>query len=68
MTRIYDGTGDGLGGKGSGGGTGHGGDGVGSGGFSGISVLVGESLLLQRFAVNLIDANGTTDEIPIFLV
>ena len=62
------GTGGGFGGKGSGGGTGgrrswcrwkrilwHG-------------ALVKESLLLQRFAVNSIDANKAADKIPILLI
>jgi hypothetical protein len=52
-----DGDGDGFGGNGSGGGTGGGGVGLGGDGFSGMGALVKESLLLQRFAVNLINAN-----------
>ena len=62
------GTGGGLGGKGSGGGTGHGGPGVGGDGLSGICVPIRESLLLQRFAVNLINANEAADKIPILLI
>jgi len=62
------GTGGGLGGKGSGGGTGHGGPGVGGDGLSGICVPIRESLLLQRFAVNLINANEAADKIPIPLI
>ena len=62
------GTGGGLGGKGSGGGTGHGGPGVGGDGLSGICVPIRESLLLQRFAVNLINANKAADKIPILLI
>ena len=62
------GTGGGLGGKGSGGGTGHGGPGVGGDGLSGICVPIRESLLLQRFAVNLINANKAADKIPILFI
>ena len=62
------GAGDGFGGNGSGGGTGHGGVGLGGDGFSGIGALVKESLLLQRFAVNLINANNAADKIPVLLI
>ena len=62
------GAGDGFGGKGSGGGTGGGGVGLGGDGFSSHGALVKESLLLQRFAVNSIDANETADKIPILLI
>ena len=57
-----------MGGNGSGGGTGDGGAGLGGDGLSGIGVPVRESLLLQRFAVNLINANKTADKIPILLI
>ena len=62
------GTGGGFGGKGSGGGAGDGGAGLGGDGISGIVFPIGESFLLQRFAVNFINANGTTNKIPIFLI
>jgi hypothetical protein len=58
--------GDGFGGNGSGGGTGGGGVGVGGDGFSGMELSL-ESLLLQRFAVNLINANEAAYKIPILL-
>ena len=62
------GAGDGFGGKGSGGGTGGGGVGLGGDGFSSMEALVKESLLLQGFAVNSIDANEAADKIPILLI
>jgi hypothetical protein len=62
------GTGGGFGGKGSGGGTGGGGLGLGGEGLCGIAVPVRESLLLQRFAVNLINADKAADKIPILLI
>jgi hypothetical protein len=65
---TYAGFAEGLGGKGSGGGTGGGGVGLGGDGFSGMEALVKESLLLQRFAVNSIDANVAADKIPILLI
>jgi hypothetical protein len=61
------GTGGGFGGNGSGGGTGDGGAGLGGDEVSGI-VPIRQSLLLQRFAVNLINANKATDKIPILLI
>jgi hypothetical protein len=65
---TYAGFAEGLGGKGSGGGTGGGGVGLGGDGFSGMEALVKESLLLQRFAVNLINANHAAYKIPVFLI
>jgi hypothetical protein len=62
------GTGGGFGGNGSGGGAGAGGVGLGGDGFSGIGISIRESLLLERFAVNLVDANKTADKIPILLI
>jgi len=62
------GTGGGFGGRGSGGGAGDGGPGLGGDGVSGIGVPVRESLLLKRFAINLINANKAADEVPIFLI
>ena len=62
------GTGSGFGGKGSGGGAGDGGAGLGGDGISGIGAPFRESLLLQRFAVNLINANEAADKIPILLI
>ena len=59
------GAGDGFGGKGSGGGTGSGGVGLGGDGFSGMEPSLKESILLQWFAVNLINANKAADKIPI---
>ena len=62
------GDGDGFGGNGSGGGTGGGGVGLGGDGFCGMGALVKESLLLQRFAVNPINANKAAYKIPVLLV
>ena len=62
------GAGDGFGGKGSGGGTGSGGVGLGGDGFSGMEPSLKESILLQWFAVNLINANEAADKIPILLI
>ena len=41
---------------------------MGGDGFSAMKFSLGESVLLQRFAVNLIDADKAADEIPIFLI
>lgn len=62
------GTGGGFGGNGSGGGVGVGGVGFGGDGVSGIGYPSKESSLLQPFAVNLINANKTSDKIPVFLI
>jgi hypothetical protein len=62
------GAGDGFGGNGSGGGTGGGGVGLGGDGFSGMELSLKESLLLQRFAVNLINANKAAYKIPVLLI
>ena len=62
------GTGGGFGGNGSGGGVGGAGVGLGGDGFSGIGISARESLLLERFAVNLINANKPADKIPILLI
>ena len=58
----------GFGGNGSGGGRGGGGVGLGGDGFSGMELSLKESLLLQRFAVNLINANDAAYEIPVLLI
>ena len=60
------GSGGGFGGNGSGGGAGAGG--VGGDGFLGIRISIRESLLLQWFGVNLVDANNAADKIPVLLV
>ena len=41
---------------------------MGGDGVSGIGRLSKESSLLQPFAVNLINANKTSDKIPVFLI
>jgi hypothetical protein len=63
---TYGSVAGGFGGKGSGGGTG-GGVGLGGDGFSGMELLV-KNRLLQRFAVNLINANNAAYEIPVLLI
>jgi hypothetical protein len=62
------GSGGGLGGKGSGGGEGGGAGGFGCDGLSGIGAAVLRSLLLKRFAVDLINTHKAADKIPIFLI
>ena len=62
------GAGDGFGGNGSGGGTGGVGVGPDGGGFFGMELSLKNRFLLQRFPVNLIDANNAAYKIPVLLI